>query len=211
MSQDRLDIARDELELALDLAPRDSNANHSMAMLQLRLNNRETAERHFRTAINSDPANFRARNDYGSYLCAVGKTEQGVAQFEAALVNPLNEIPQISSLGAGLCYVEAEDWEQAREKLVLSLSRDPDLKGALYQMAAVSFAQGQYLSARGYLQRFFADGSKTADSLFLAVRNEQKLGAQDLVDEYAQQLRASFPASPKVQELRTLLDTGTSG
>ena len=81
----------------------------------------------------------------------------------------------------------------------------------LYQAALVSFRLEEYLSARAFLERMFGAGGITADSLLLAVRTERKLGADDLVMEYAARLRSTYPGSDQVQQLNILMNKNGNG
>jgi Tfp pilus assembly protein PilF len=69
---------------------------------------------------------------------------------------------------------------------------------------------GENLSARAFLERYFGTGTASADSLLLAVRNEQKLRAKDLVVQYASKLRSDYPASEQVEELRAIMVGGSN-
>jgi type IV pilus assembly protein PilF len=177
-----------------------------MATLHAALGETEPARRHYQRAVRYDEGNFLARNDYGRFLCERDQVEDGIEQFRQAMDNPLNRQLQQSTYGAAACLIRAGRTAEARELLARTLRIDPNMKPALYQMAVISHDGGDHLSARGYLERFFDGGAATAAALLLAVRNELKLGAGDLVDVYAKQLRTQFPRSPELARLRELLN-----
>jgi len=205
MKLGRLESAGLALERALALAPNASRANHAMALFQLRVDDRVAAEPYFRQAVETDNDNFSARNDFGGYLCQSGRTEEGLAQFDRALRNPYNDRLYISQLGAGACYARILNWKEAEGYLSLALVARPRLALALYQMAKVTFAQADYLRTRAYLQRFFDTGAGSAASLSLAVRNELKLKASDLVQLHADRLRTEFPQSTEASDIAQLM------
>ena len=72
-------------------------------------------------------------------------------------------------------------------------------------MAVISFEEENYLSARAYLERYFAVGPETAQSLLYAVKVEQQLGATDLAIDYARKLRAQYPRSSEADEAALLV------
>mgnify|MGYP003325472447 FL=1 len=201
----RLEPATEALAKALTISPNNSNAHHSMAILQLRLNDVEAAERHFLRAVKSDSSNYSAYNDFGGYLCKMDRIDEGLAQFRKAQNNPYNAALYISQLGAGMCYLRIAKWVEAEQLISEALKSRPKLGMALYQMGRISYARGQHFRARGYLQRLFDMDTRSAESLALAVRNELKLGAKDLVKRYAQQLRSEFPGSPESRDIDRLL------
>ena len=205
MKLGRLEPAALALGRALALAPNDSRANHAMALFQLRISDRAAAEPYFRQAVDTDNNNFSARNDFGGYLCQSGRMEEGLVQFDRALRNPYNDRLYISQLGAGACYVRILNWKEAEGYLLLALVGRPKLALALYQMAEVAFAQADHLRTRAYLQRFFDTGAESAASLLLAVRNELKLQASDLVQLHADRLRTEFPTSSEASDMARLM------
>ena len=205
MKLGRLEPAALALGRALALAPNDSRANHAMALFQLRISDRAAAEPYFRQAVDTDNDNFSARNDFGGYLCQSGRMEEGLVQFDSALRNPYNDRLYISQLGAGACYVRILNWKEAEGYFFLALVGRPKLAMALYQMAEVTFAQADHLRTRAYLQRFFDTGAESAASLLLAVRNELKLQASDLVQLHADRLRTEFPTSSEASDMARLM------
>jgi type IV pilus assembly protein PilF len=205
MKLGRLEPANLALGKALALAPNDSRANHAMALFQLRISDRAAAEPYFRQAVDTDNDNFSARNDFGGYLCQSGRMEEGLVQFDRALRNPYNDRLYISQLGAGACYVRILNWKEAEGYFFLALVGRPKLAMALYQMAEVTFAQADHLRTRAYLQRFFDTGAESAASLLLAVRNELKLQASDLVQLHADRLRTEFPTSSEASDMARLM------
>jgi type IV pilus assembly protein PilF len=93
----------------------------------------------------------------------------------------------------------------AKDQLRAALVSRPNSSAILYQCAVVSFNLGENLSARAFLERYFGTSTASADSLLLAVRNEQKLRAKDLVVQYASKLRSDYPASEQTEELRAIM------
>ena len=207
MKLGRLEPASQALERALALAPNNSRANHAMALFQLRVSDRAAAEPYFAQAVDTDNDNFSARNDFGGYLCQSGRIEEGLVQFNSALRNPYNDALYISQLGTGACYVRVLNWKEAERYFLLALVGRPKLALALYHMAKVAFSQADHLRTRAYLQRFFDTGAESAASLLLAVRNELKLKASDLVLLHANRLRAEFPESSEASDMARLMAT----
>jgi len=200
----KLDIAQQELERALELNPDDSQANNIMGLLQIRLKNDDKAEQHFRRAIREQPDNSDARNNFAVFLCERNRFEDADEQFRAALKNPLYKSPDQGNVNAGLCRLRAGDKKQAAAFFRAALQSNPRQATALYQMARLSFESGEMLSARGFVQRYFEAAKDTPEALLLAFRVERALNAKDAQAKYALRLRGKFPDSAEAKQLRSL-------
>ena len=204
LSRNQLDIAQQELERALEINSDDSQANHIMGLLQIRLKQDDKAERHFRRAISEQPGNADARNSYGVYLCERGRLDEADEQFRTALNNPLYKSPEQASLNAGICQLKKQNNIAAAGYFRTTLRHDPRQPQALLHMARYSFEAGESLSARGFIQRYFEVATDTPEVLLLAFRIERVLGAKDAQATYALRLRGKFPESTEAKQLRTL-------
>ncbi len=204
LSRNQLDIAQQELERSLEINPDDSQANHIMGLLQLRLRQNDKAEQHFRRAIGERPDNADARNSYGVFLCERGRLDEADEQFRAAIKNPLYKSPEQASLNAGICQLKKPDKNAAASYFRTALRHNPRQPQALLHMARYSFEAGESLSARGFIQRYFEVAKDTPDALLLAFRIERVLGAKDAQATYALRLRGKFPQSAEAKQLRTL-------
>ncbi len=204
MKRNQFEIAREELEHALRVEPDHSAANHAMAALQDRLGNDGAAEKYYKHAVRSDAENSRAAHDFGTFLCRRGRLRQALQQYENALANPLYRQPEITNLRAGECLVSHGKSEEAEPHLHKALRVNPTLAPALYHMANIHYQRGNYLSARGYIERYFAIASNTPASLLLAYKIENTLQAPEFAEEYAVLLRSKFAGSKEAKELETL-------
>jgi type IV pilus assembly protein PilF len=203
LRRNQLDTAQKELDAALLIDPNHAKANYVAALLNVRLNNDDLAEKQFKRALQSDPADHSARRDYAAHLCRQGRWNEGVEQLEIALADQLNPRPDVAAMTAGVCLLE-QDLDKSEEYFRQALEINPELPPALYNMAKISYEREQYLSARAFLERFFAVSPGTPDSLYYAVQIERKLGAHDVAQQYAKQLRSNFPKAEQTKELFNL-------
>ena len=204
MRRAQLDVALGELQTALKLKPNDSQANYAMGVLQLQLHRNDKAERYLRKAVGSDPDNQAARRSLGAVLCSQGRTDAGMREIDMLLRDPLDSRPAMTRARAGQC-TEDSDPEQAERYFRGALAMDPELGAALFPLVRITYGRDDYLAARGFLERYLAANPKTANSLWYGVRIERRLGATEVADDYARQLRADFPRS---RQARELLDAG---
>ncbi len=205
LMHNKLDVAQQELERALELNPDDSQANNVMGLLQIRLKNEAKAEQHFRKAISEQSDNSDARNNYAVFLCERGRFDDAEEQFRAAIKNPLYKTPDQANVNAGLCQLRKGDKKSAVDYFRAALKINPRYATALYQMARLSFESNEMLSARGFIQRYFEVSRDTPEALLLAFRIERALNAKDAQASLALRLRGKFPDSAEAKQLRTLV------
>lgn len=202
MQRGQLDYAKENVERALELDRDNSNANLIAALLWIRLKDMDKAERYFEQAVELDPQNSEAQNNFGVFVCGRGRYLDAIKHFDAALLNPLYKTPEAAAENAGLCLIKAHRVSRAETYFRKALNYQPRATRALLGMAKVSYTKGRMLSARGFLQRYFATGQDTPEALLLAVKVERALGARDQQASYELRLKGKFPDSKEAQEIR---------
>ena len=204
LSRNQLDIAKQELERALELDADNSQAHNIMGLLQIRLKDDSKAEHHFRRAISEMPDNSDARNNYAVFLCERARYDEANEQFRAALKNPLYKNPEQANLNAGICRLKVADKTAAADYFRAALKVNPYVAAALLHLARLSLEANEALPARAFMQRYFEVAKDSPEALLLAFRIERVLGAKDTQASYALRLRGKFPESAEARQLRTL-------
>jgi type IV pilus assembly protein PilF len=204
MTRNNLDVAQQELEVALNLDSDDSQANHYMGLLQIRLKNLDKAERYLRRAVSLKSDNADARNSLGVFLCEQGKFQEADEQFQAAIQNPLYQTPDQANTNAGICRLKSGDRRAAKAYFRAALQSNPAQPSALINMARLSLEDGEALAARGFMQRYLEAAGDNPAALLLAFRIERALGAKDAQAKYAVKLRDKYPNSEEAKELRSI-------
>ena len=72
---------------------------------------------------------------------------------------------------------------------------------ALYQLADLLYARGNYGEARSVLTRLVPVSSGSPEILWLMLRSERRLGDGDSLDSLTHQLRSNFPNSKEAELL----------
>jgi len=194
-------VALEELNKALKIDSDSPVANYVMAVLQQRLRDSQAAERYFKRAITLKPDYAAARRAYAVFLCGSGRQDDGLSQLNSALTNPLYSTPELIYQDMGECLLTQPipDYRGAEEQFRKALEVNPRLPMALLYMAQVSYEQGNLLSARGYVQRYFAVAPDSPQSLYWGTRVEQRLGARDIAADYMRRLKLKFPDSEEAK------------
>lgn len=209
LNEGDLEHSKIKLERALKEDPKLPSAHWSYALLQMRLGDTKLAEKHLKKAIDLDPSDARARNNYGFLLCSEGRIEEAEKQFLLAARNPLYKTPAVAYTNAGLCLLKTDGRDKAEQYFRAALEARPNHAQALYQLARLKFEQGKYLQARAFMQRYAQASDHTAPSLWLGYRIERHLGNRGAAEAFASQLEERFPDSREAAKLQELKRHGT--
>lgn len=193
--------AKEKIDRAVEQNPRNAQAQTAAGMLYERLGESNKAESYFAKGLSLDPKNPELQNNYGAFLCQKGKHERGAKLMLDAASNPLYRTPEVAYLNAANCARNGGDIKAAEANLRSALKVRPKFGEALFQMADLQYKQTDYLSARGFLERYIEVGRTTAASLWLGVRIERGLGNSAAAKNYAERLKLEYPRAAQTKEL----------
>lgn len=197
MQQREYEKSLEKLNKALAADPDYIPTHNALGLLYQRIGKNEEAERFFKKALSLNPNNPQTLNYYGQFLCSTKHYDEGEEYLLKAAANPLYETPEIAVTNAGTCALNNNHPDMAETYFRQALDKNPRVPIALLQMAQLSYNNGNYLSARGYLQRYLEIAQHTPASLWLGIQIEQQLGDKDSLASYALLLRNNFPDSPE--------------
>lgn len=201
LQQGKIEYALEKLEKALVAKPDYAEVHTALAFVYQRLREDESAKMHYLEAIDLKPKDGGVHNNYGVFLCQNGFLKEADEQFAIAVNSPRYQTPEIVYENAGACAYQGTHIQRAEDYMRKALSINPKLPNALYVMAEVMFSRDRYLLSRAYLQRFEAVSKHTAESLWLGIKAERRLGAKDVETKYAKLLQRDFPDSMEFKEL----------
>jgi type IV pilus assembly protein PilF len=187
------EVALHRLERAIKLDPKSPDGYTMLGLLNERINRPVQAEAAYAKAVALGPDKGDILNNYGAWLCRSGHPNQADPLFRKALADPFYQTPQVALGNAATCATKAgkPGLAESYERQILGLdANNPD---ALRAMAGISFQHGDYLRARGFIERFLAAGSAAPDVLDLAAQVEDKLGDRDSAKAYRTRLATEFP------------------
>lgn len=194
-------VALEELRIAIAADPNYAPAYNVLGLVHMDLRENAVAQQHFERGLKIAPNDPDINNNYGWFLCQTGQEAQSINYFLAALKNPLYNNPARSFVNAGLCSMKANNDRDAIEYFERALRNSPDNLQALLNLATVQYRRGQLEVARGLIGRFNRLIEPSAESLWLALRIERKLGDKSAENTLAVQLRRRFPGSPEYQDM----------
>lgn len=197
----RFDIAMDEAKNAMTHAPSYPPAYHLLGLVYMFVGDNAAAEDFFLRALRAAPSDPDFNNSYGWYLCGIGREEEGLRRLEVAARNPFYRHATRPYTNAGLCYLRINDTEAAREQFRRVLLFDANNAQALYNLAEVDYLRGDFASARALMVQFHQQHEPTAETVWLGLRAERRLGNRDAEASYASQLSGRFRDSSEYQSM----------
>jgi type IV pilus assembly protein PilF len=201
LRKNNLQQAKDKIDRSIEQNPRSAKAQVMAGMLYDRLGDTSKADSHYQRALSLEPDNPDLKNNYAVYQCQKKRYDRGEKLALEAAANPLYKTPEIGYLNAGNCARGAGAFPRAEENYRRALSVKPRFGEALYQMAELEYQQKEYMSARGFLERYLEVGRTSPATLWLGVRIERSLGNKAQAQHYAQRLKSEYPSAAQTQEL----------
>jgi len=202
MDKKQYETAKGELEKALRVDPNHSKSNYIMGLLLIQIEEYADVERFMVRAVESDARNSAAAHDFGTYLCQTGEELRSVTYFDKAVKNPFFSRPELSLMRAGECLKKAGEAAKAERYLKKALDLNPRLAPALLNLAKIKHEEESHLSARAYIERYFAITKPQPKPLLLAYQIELALNARDVAHDYKTQILEKFPSSNEAKSLR---------
>ncbi len=202
MQQGSFEIALEKLQRAIRQDPEQVAAHHYIAELYRQLKSPDDAQFHYKTALELTPKDFSLNNNYGVFLCDQKDYEAAEKRFlmavnTAPVYKPRHEFYE----NLAQCMMRKPDYTRAEKYFRIVLEADPRMPITLYQMARLTFNAEKYLRARAFFQRFTEVSTQTAETLWLGIQIERKLGDTTTADEYARQLKVNFPLADETVTL----------
>jgi type IV pilus assembly protein PilF len=193
-------VALEELTIAISINPNYAQAYSTRGLVLYYVNELDSAEKDFQRALSLDERDPDISNNYGWYLCQVGKAKESIAYFQRALKNPMYQTPETAYLNAGACSIKLGDLVAAEDYVRKSMRFSRENPQALFLLANISYKRGNYDAAKKHLNDVVRLSDPSAEVLWLFLRVERRLGDNSSESSLTAQLRRKYPDSPEYQE-----------
>ena len=194
-------VALAETRLALKDDPSYFPAYNMQALIFMELREDVAAREAFDQALRLSPNNPEVLNNFGWFLCLRNESPRGLEMMLRAANDTLYQSPEKALLSAGLCYRRLGRNAEAEESLRRAVLVRPDLIGALYNLALLTFERGAVKDSEIYLLRYMRIATPSLEALVLGVKIARANGERATEDSFMQQLRRRFPDAPQLREL----------
>jgi type IV pilus assembly protein PilF len=200
-SQGQMAVALEEFTKAIGLDSSYAPAYTGLGLVHAALKQDAKAESNFKRALQLEPENSEAHNNYGTFLCVRNRVDEAISEFMTAVKNPLYASPESAYLNAGICALKKKDIRNAETYFQNALRVEPNMRAASYQLAQLYFSKGEHLQARAHLEQAMKNIDPTPEMLWLGVRNERILGGKDAEASYRLLLRKKYPNSDETKAM----------
>jgi type IV pilus assembly protein PilF len=194
-------VALQETRLAIKDDPTYFPAYNMQGLVYMELREDAPAREAFDKALSLSPNNPEVLNNFGWFLCLRSETDRGLGMMERAAADPLYATPEKAFFSAGLCLRRSGRSKEAEEHMRRAVLIRPDMVGALYNLAELSYERGASKDAEIYLVRSMRITVPSIDALTLGVKIARMNGDKAAEASYLQQLRRRFPDSPQLKSL----------
>lgn len=197
----KMATALQEARIALQADPGYAPAYNLLGLVHMYLGENPEAATAFQRALAIEPDDPDANNHYGWFLCITGREKEGISHLMTAVKDPLYPTPTKPYTNAGLCSLRLKDDAAAEAYFKKAVIADQGNNQALYHLANLSYKRGDYRDAKRFIVVVNEQMEPNAESLWLAVRIERKLGDLQAEAKYANQLRRNFVGTKEYQAL----------
>ena len=190
--------ALDQVKQALQAKPDTPAAYGLRGLIYAALGDNEKADESFHRAMQLAPHDPDLMHNYGWYECQQRRFDDADAQFKRAIAEPNYRGAPRTMLVEGICQARAGKMQDAERTLSRAYELDPANPTIAYNLSEVLYREGQFDRARFYIRRINnRQELASAQSLWLAVRIEHKLGQGEQAKAMGAQLRERFAESPE--------------
>jgi type IV pilus assembly protein PilF len=195
-------IALEELRIAVRADSNYAPVHGMYGLVYMQLKENARAEESFQRALALAPNDADINHNYAWFLCQTGREPASIKYFLQALRNPLYPTPWRSYSAAGQCSMKTKQYKDAEAFFERALKFEPDDPNSLLYLGEIRYRQGNVGEARKLVARHNKLVTPSAESLWLAVRIERRLGERVAEQSFANQLRRRYPLSPEYQAMQ---------
>jgi type IV pilus assembly protein PilF len=197
MRDDHMQAAKENLDMAFEYQPNDSDVLRIFAYYYQRVNEIETAESYYKRSLRSDPKNADTYNNYGTFLCKLERYEEAEKAFLQAV--DISTYANVANTyeNAAVCAEKAQNLEKAVYYYEYALSHNPNKIYINLSLAKLNIDRKDYGAARLNLYKYQSKGKVSAESLWQWIRLSYATEKGASLSKYAGQLLEQFPDSKR--------------
>ena len=193
--QGQTNVALDELKQALVSDPSFGDAYNLRGLVYMRLNDIPLAEDSFRRALALNPRDADVAHNYGWLLCQQSRYPEAFQFFAQAIANPTYGGQAKTLMAQGVCQVRAGQRSEAEQSLTRAYQLDAGNPVIGYNLASLLYDRGELTRAQFYIRRINNSELANAESLWLGVRIENRIGNREAVSQLGDQLKKRYGQS----------------
>ena len=188
-------VALDEIKLSLLADPTYADAHALRGLVYSRMNELGLAEASFQRALQLNPRDANVAHNYGVFLCDQRRYPASFEMFSRAMTSPTYGGRARTLLAQGVCQLRAGQLQDAEASLARSYELDPGNPIAAYNLASLLYRRGELPRSQFIIRRVNNSEFGNAETLWLGIKVEQRLGNAEAMAQLAQQLGRRYPES----------------
>lgn len=186
-------IALDELKQSIGADPTLFDAYNLRGLIYSRLNNVPLAEESFRRALVINPKAAGVQHNYALLLCQQSRFPEAMQYFTAALANPVYGERAKTWMAQAGCELSNGKKAEAESSFLRSYELDAGNPITGYNLSLLLYQRQEYLRSQFYVRRINNSELANAESLWLGIKVERKMGNRDAMAQLGTQLKKRFP------------------
>lgn len=156
-------LAREKADKALQQNPQSIHAHLVSAEIESRLGDVNAEAWHYEQALNIEPQNPSALNNFAGFLCRESQIQAAIEIYERVANDRRYGQRALVLTNAGRCLFEANHWVEAKEYWQRALAEASNYPPALFGLAEAELALGSIDAARAYFSRYTLEVGETSD------------------------------------------------
>ncbi len=193
--QGQTTVALDEVKQSLAADPAYADAHNLRGLIYMRLNDLTQAEESFRRALAIHPRDPNTLHNYGWLVCLQKRYPESLQMFSQALASPIYNGKAKTYMAQGMCQIRQGNLPEAEQSLVRSYEIDPGNPITGYNLAQLLSQRGDWERAQFYIRRVNNSEYANAETLWLGIRVERRVGDRLAMQQLADQLKKRYPQS----------------
>jgi len=199
----QMSVALEEVGQATKADPNYAPAYNISGLVYAYLGDDRKAEQSFAQALQLAPNDSDIRHNWGWYLCTHRRERESLAEFDAAVRNPLYKTPEVALVNAGRCAQAIGDDVAAESYFRRALAAQPGNPLASLGLAQLSYKTHRYDEARSWMKGVMQMTNPPPDALRLGACIERRLGDHQAELSYISQLQNRYPEAPETKAIAT--------
>ncbi|MCG6200911.1 type IV pilus biogenesis/stability protein PilW [Psychromonas antarctica] len=195
LQKNNMEQAKQNLEKALEYQPKDANIYRIFAYYYQRVNENNKAEELYEKSLSIDNKNPDTYNNYGTFLCGLGRYEEADRAFLTAVKQATYTAVANTYENAGVCAEKAGLAEKALFYYQYALSHNPNKYYLNLSLAKLNISKKDYKTARLNLFNYQKNNKASAESLWQWIRLSYATEKNASLNKYAGTLLEQFPES----------------
>ena len=187
--------AKQNLDQALDFAPRLADAHYSLAYYFQTVGENERAQEYYKNAVRLEPQNADIANSYGAFLCQKNQYKEAKKYFLKAVNSKRYANSAQTYENMAICAQKEGAEEDAIEYFRSALNHQPGRMQSLILLTDLYAKQGDFLSAEQTLDTIERYGRIDADVLWLRMDVARQQSKLQQAKDYGTMLLTVYPDS----------------